>query len=77
MQPSRSQGPYFVSDLLKQVRELDANIQECVSEWIKFAEFRATDDLVAQVAFSQAETHKIIWETISILFQLPQSTLHG
>jgi hypothetical protein len=68
MQPSRSQGPYSVSDLLRQVHEFDTSIQECVSELIKSAECRVIDDLVT---FFRAETHKITWETISILFQLP------
>jgi hypothetical protein len=77
MPPRHSQGPYSVSNLLRQVHELDTNIQECISEWIKSAEFRAIDDLVGQIAFFRAEDHKATWETISILFQLPQSTLHG
>jgi hypothetical protein len=63
-----------VSDLLRQVDELDTNIQECISEWIRSAECRAIDDLVA---FFRAETPKITWETISILFQLSQSILRG
>jgi hypothetical protein len=53
------------------------NIQECVSEWIQSAEFRAIADLVAQVPFFRAETHMVTWETFSILFYLPQSTLQG
>jgi hypothetical protein len=77
MQYSRPQGLHSVSDLLRQIQELDTNIQERVSEWIKSAEFRAIDDLVAQVASFRAETHKITWETSSILFQLPQSIFHG
>jgi hypothetical protein len=51
MQASRSQEPHSVSDHFRQVHELDTSIQECVSEWIKSAEFRAIDDLVAQLAF--------------------------
>jgi hypothetical protein len=77
MQPSRSQGPHSVSSLLEQVHELNTNIQQCVSERIKSAEFRAIDDLVTQIPSFRAETRKITWETISIFFQLLQSTLHG
>jgi hypothetical protein len=77
MHSSRSQTLHPVSDILRQVHGVDTNIQECIREWIKSAEFRVIDDLVAQVAFFQAENSKLTWETISILFQLPQSILYG
>jgi hypothetical protein len=74
---SRAQGLHSVPDILKQAHTLDTTIRECVCEWIKSAEFRAIDDLFTHVAFFRADEHKITWETITISFQLQQSTFQG
>jgi hypothetical protein len=52
------------------------DMHKVLSDWIKSAEFRSIDNLIAQIAFFRAEDHKVTWETISILFQMPQTTLH-
>jgi hypothetical protein len=54
-----------------------SSIRECVGEWIKSGEFTSIDDIVAQIAFFRTDIHVITWETISILFQRPKSTLDG
>jgi hypothetical protein len=76
MQRSRSQAAHSVSELLRRVTTLDANIQRTLNDWIKSAEFRAVDDLIGQIAFFRAAEHKITWATISVLFQAAESTLH-
>jgi hypothetical protein len=77
MQRSLPQAPHSVADLLKQVRMLEADVQEFLSERIKSAEFRAIGDLIAQVAFFREDDNKVTWATLSALFQAPQSTLYG
>jgi hypothetical protein len=75
---SNAVGPSATfSALLRQVPRLDTNIQECVGEWIKSAEFGSIDDIVAQLAFFRTEIRVITYEIISVLSQLPKSTLHG
>jgi hypothetical protein len=67
MQGTRGQGPSSVSDLLRQVPRPDTNIQECVGEWIKSAEFRSIDDILAQIAIFRGDIHVITLEAIPIL----------
>jgi hypothetical protein len=76
MRSNGVQGLHSVSDLFKQIHILDTTTRECVCEWIKSTEVRTINDLFAQVAFFRADDHKVTWEAIAILFQLPQSMLH-
>jgi hypothetical protein len=50
--------------------------QDCASEWIKSAEFRAIDDGVAEIAFVPADSHKVTRKKSVMLFQRLKSTLH-